>query len=639
MARRIDRLRIALAGLAVVLAVGLGGAAPVGVGGQQPPAAGQQPPAAGQQPPAAQQPPTFRAGVRVVRVDATVLGKGDVPVADLKADDFEVSEDGVPQRVDTCQFLRLTGQPTERDDTSLEIRSREHAEAEAAREDVRLFVIFLDDYHIDKLPSITIPLRRDLSAFINRLQPTDLVAIVDPLTPADTMTFTRDKQAMLDVIRTFEGRQGEIFPVRSAVEEAQLQSGDVVRLRAQVTLSALASDAIRLGGLREGRKTIIFVSQGPPLNLPSANLEEDFREVVVGANRANVTINCVDPRGLSVYGRFAMDSIYRLAAETGGRTITNTNDMAFGLQQVVNDASAYYLLGYTPTRSEDDGKYHRISVKVKRPGTHVIARPGYWAPSQKQIDAAAALANRPVVPGVPAAMKTFSRLEPRGAVQVWVGMTRTPEGRSAATVTWEPSSGTRDKPVERVEIETILSGAKAPSGPVRILSATASAPGRPRATFELAPGDMVFRFTARDQSGTVIDRWEQPFSVPDLSAPVVALSTPRFYIAPSLADWRALQAAADPVPSAVRVFRQTDRILVEVDCYRSQPTAEPAVDVALLSAEGQDLAPLTGPTPVQGKLRFELPIRGLGKGTYILRIRAKVGDAQAEQLVTFRVTP
>ena len=148
---------------------------------QQPPTQPppQQPPA--QQPPQ-RQPPTFRAGVKVVRVDVSVTGSGDKPVTDLTAADFEVSEDGVPQKVDTAQFVRLDGQRKPGGETSLAIRSREHGIAEAARDDVRVFVVFLDDYHIDRLPSITLPLRRELTAFLMRLQPTDLVALADPLT-------------------------------------------------------------------------------------------------------------------------------------------------------------------------------------------------------------------------------------------------------------------------------------------------------------------------------------------------------------------------------------------------------------------------------------------------------------------------
>src|SRR5262245_48658988 len=95
--------------------------------------------------------PTFRAGVDLVRVDVSVTGRNDEAIADLQASDFRITEDGVPQRVETAQFVRLTGQ-REENGRDLTIRDREHGLVEAAREDVRLFALFLDEYHIDSHP-------------------------------------------------------------------------------------------------------------------------------------------------------------------------------------------------------------------------------------------------------------------------------------------------------------------------------------------------------------------------------------------------------------------------------------------------------------------------------------------------------
>ncbi len=622
-----------LVGLALLVASQprLGAAATDGPRVQQ-----SQPPS---QPPQGQQPPTFRAGVKLVRVDVSVTSNGNKPVTDLRAGDFEVLEDGVVQRVETVQFQQLDGQRKPGDETSLEIRSREHGLAEAAREDVRLFIIFLDDYHIDRTPGVTIPLRRELTAFISRFQPTDLTAIVDPLTPNMAITFTRSLSDLTEIVRRFEGRQNEIFPVKNAAEEAQLKSGDVERLRAQVTLSALGALCVHLGGLREGRKTVIFVSQGPSLAFASGTLDLDLRETIEAANRANVTIDVVDPRGLGAYVR-AADSMYMLAAETGGRAILNTNNFALGLRQVMEDASAYYLVGYTPTRSEDDGKYHKISVKVKRPGVHVLAREGYWAPSRKELDAAAAAAARPQVPGVASAMRTMARLEPRGAVQAWLGLSRTPEGRTQATLTWEPALALPTNPADRLELEVVPAGARTPAGPPLVVpAAPAGQHNRPRGSVVLPPGEALLRFTARSVDGAAVDRWEQPVVIPDLSAPDVALATPRFFVASSLPELRELQATADPTPRATRTFRQTDRVFVDVECYTSAAAAAPVLTAQLLSADGRPLLALPVQGLLAGRTRLELPIRGLGKGTYLLRVRAEAGRTRSEQMTAFRVTP
>ena len=45
-------------------------------------------------------------------------------------------------------FLANSGEPS--DDRSLPIRSQQHAAAEAARDDVRVFLVFWDEYHIGR---------------------------------------------------------------------------------------------------------------------------------------------------------------------------------------------------------------------------------------------------------------------------------------------------------------------------------------------------------------------------------------------------------------------------------------------------------------------------------------------------------
>src|SRR5674536_75102 len=163
--------------------------------------------------------------------------------------------------------------------------------------------------------------------------------------------------------------------------------------------------------------------------------------------------------------------------------------------------------------------------------------------------------------------------------------------------------------------------------------------GRPRGSLVLPPGAVLLRFTARSVDGAAVDRWEQPLVVPDLSSAAVALATPRIHIAASLLELRELQASADPVPRAGRLFRQTDRVFVDVECYATSPQAPPVVTAQLLSADGKELLALPVPDLNAGKARLELPLRGLGKGTYMLRVRAQSNDARAEQVVGFRVTP
>ena len=81
----------------------------------------------------------------------TVVDRHGEPVTTLTAEDFAVEEDGTPQTVQSFKFVSADGRPPAGDEASLPIRSPEHAAAEAARDDVRVFVIFWDEYHIGRM--------------------------------------------------------------------------------------------------------------------------------------------------------------------------------------------------------------------------------------------------------------------------------------------------------------------------------------------------------------------------------------------------------------------------------------------------------------------------------------------------------
>ena len=69
----------------------------------------------------------------------------------------------------------------------------------------------------------------------------------------------------------------------------------------------------------------------------------------------------------------------RLAEETGGFLVANTNDLSKGLARMQLERRTYYVLAYQPTNATMDGSYRRVSVKVRRSKVSVKARPGYLA--------------------------------------------------------------------------------------------------------------------------------------------------------------------------------------------------------------------------------------------------------------------
>jgi VWFA-related protein len=597
------------------------------VSAQQSPA--PQPPA--EAPP---QQPIFRAGTDLVRVDVTVTARGDEAVADLRLADFEVEEDGIPQVVETMQFARISGERTTDLNEPLEIRSREHALLEAAREDVRLFGIFLDDYHIDKRPEITLPLREAINSFIKQLGPNDLAVMMEPLDSLRDLKYTRSKTDLLARVHKFEGRRNEVFPLKSAAEEAQMTQRNWMELRAGVTLSALGALATQMGGLREGRKSILFFSQGPPVR-PGGPNDERYKEAMEAANRGNVTIHVIDPRPLGSVGFGGDEILRRIAYDTGGRAIVSTNDPERHLRSVMADASAYYLVGYAPSRKLNDGKFHEIKVKVKRRGVNVTARRGYWAATEKELTAAAEAAATPVNTALTTALSAMSESASGRAVTIWTGVSKGDEGRTRLTYTWEaaPGPANADKPA-RLEIQPVDEAGKE-SMPAQVIG---GAPGELplMAHFQWPSGRQRLRFTSMTKAGETIDRWVQTQVVPDLSKTAIVLATPKFLRARTMIELRAIEANPSPSPTASTRFAATERVLVEIDC--DSPAGDATqVKVELLDAKGSLLRGLDTPALANGRLRMALPVASLANSTYILKVTATAGENAAEQWVAFRV--
>jgi VWFA-related protein len=577
-------------------------------------------------------PPIFRAGTDLVRVDVTVTAR-DEAVADLTLDDFELTEDGVPQTVETIKFIKVDGTRTSNLDEPLEIRSKEHALLEAAREDVRLFVIFLDDYHIAKRPEITMPLRDVLTRFINQLGPNDLVALMDPLTTLYDVKYTRNKSELLNRVRNFEGRYGESYPVKSVIEEAQLSQRNWMELRSGVTLSALKAIATQLGGLRDGRKSVLFFSQGPGVRPGSPN-DLLMREIDEAANRGNVTIHVIDPRPLGTVG-FGGDTVLRRIAEsTGGRAIVNTNNATGQLEDVMADASAYYLIGYTPTRRTNDGKFHEIKVRVKRRGVNVTARRGYWSPSEKEMTAAADAAATPANTELTTALAALSDSANTREVSVWTGFAKGEGDNTRAMFSWEPNATAFANKPARLEIQPVDDAGKE-TMPAQVIGGV---PGELplMARFEFAPGRQRLRFTALSAKGDVLDRWVQAQAIPDFTAQPLVLATPKVLRARNMVELRAIEANASAAPTAATRFGPTERVLIEIECH-AEGGAIPQLKVDLLNAKGDLLRTLDAPPLANGRTRMPLPVSSLANSTYVLRIAATAGEHTAQQWVAFRI--
>ncbi len=654
-----------------------------GIGGHA-----QQPPQ--QQPPPADptQPPVFRTGINFVRVDVIISDKAGNPVADLTQADFDVNEDGKPQKIETFKLVKLDGGRTDSiKDPPKEIRTDYDEEAEAARDDVRLFSIFLDDYHVRKGASLAS--RNQLSRFIEtQLGPSDMIGVMYPLETTSSVRMTRNHSAVMRGLQQFEGRKYDYTPKNQFEEQyANYPTETVERIRNQVSLSALKSLIVHMGSLKEGRKTLILVSEGysymvppqmrnanaqmPGLGNPNAHnpmagtndinedraawslgmdMESDLREVYDTANKNNVAIYAVDPRGLatfefdinegiglqsdSKYLNSTMDTLRQLSEQTDGRAIVNRNDLVAGMKQITRDASAYYLIGYNSSQAPSDGKFHEIKVRVKRPGVQVRARKGYWALNQQETARALTPPKAAAPKAVEVALAAVNRPGRASVVRTWIGTSRGENGKTRVTFVWEPlPKQLGEKPGSRETPAGVNVTAVAPDGSPYFRGAVPS-----RITFDANPGKVQIRMSVTGAASQVLDSETREITVPDLTSPQTTIGTPEVLRARTPREFQQLKADPAGIPVAAREFSRTDRLIVRVAAYGPGGTA-PTLSVHLLNRAGSAMSELpAAPAPIAGVQQVDVPLAVLAPGEYVIEIKATGEGGEAKELVGFRVT-
>ena len=242
--------------------------------------------------------------------------------------------------------------------------------------------------------------RQHLIRFVSTLRPDDCIAIYSLGNSLSVLSdFTSDRAQLKSVLEKYQPgslssrEAAEPLPVHTPVpgdfnaavdRERRNLAGIVNRNRAETTMAALAAIAAHVAGI-PGRKSLVWLTSDPPV-----------RGAVAAqvASRANMAIYPVDARGLlpetpisdngdaaapGVFGRFAgataqssqplgINAMLDLAADTGGRAFTNTNDLEGAIRRALDDGALTYTLGFYVDAASLDGKAHELKVSVKRPG-------------------------------------------------------------------------------------------------------------------------------------------------------------------------------------------------------------------------------------------------------------------------------
>jgi VWFA-related protein len=577
----------------------------------------------------------------LVRVDAFVVDARGRTLDSLGTSDFELREDGAPQTIEAVRFMRAAaGAPRE---GAHAIESEADEQREASRPGVRLFAIYLDEYHVSAEAAIRA--RDALLKFVDAdLGAGDLLIVMKPLDSLFSIRLSADRDAARQAIAAFEGRKGD-YTARTGFEREYMASTPAAmeRMRMQVTVSGLNALAVHLGWASpDARKTLMVVSEGlggavrrRNVNLPTIDA------VIRSANRSNVAVYPIDPREAVDEEEAAGDVLRTAAVETDGVPIANAAALEPGLLRIAGDASGYYLITYRSAK-KTDSRFHDVDLRVKRAGARVRTRKGYWALSPDDLLRAEVLARsrapKPVVPLEPA--PHISRL-----IRPWFGLARGADGKTRVTFVWEPVSRvpgdrTRLRPA-RLKLVALgkddtplFDGTVLPSGP-GVFDGGDETPAR--AVFDAPPGRLRLRMSIEDAGLQVIDSDVREIAVRDLRAPV-ALGTPEIMRARNARELRTLDADPQAVPVASREFSRTEHLMIRVPAYA--PDGRPTVSAKLMSRLGQTMrtlavAPASDP---EGQSQIDLPLAGLAAGDYLIELTATSPAGEAKDLLGFRVT-
>jgi VWFA-related protein len=200
---------------------------------------------------------------------------------------------------------------------------------------------------------------------------------------------------------------------------ASVHLQDVSRNRNTLALLERALDSM---AAVPGRKSMVLMSEGFTYD-PTL---DEFKRVLNASRRSNTALYFIDARGLegmpdsdtaefgghidslqtaaSLFDQpLAAEGADKLAGDSGGFTVRNTNDLQKGLTRIASESRAYYLLGYHSTNHARDGRFRKIEVDVRRKGVDVRARKGYFAP----LDASRTSAREPKQKGDPALQRAL----------------------------------------------------------------------------------------------------------------------------------------------------------------------------------------------------------------------------------------
>jgi VWFA-related protein len=387
--------------------------------------------------------PTFKVTVDLVTNDIIVRDEKGNFIPDLKKDEFEIYEDGVKQDISSMTVVTggrvtnvLAPPPPPPPEGIILPPSR-------PRNDVsgRIFLFFVDDLHLQFHNTGRV---RELFKKISKelVHEGDMFGIVSSGPSSIAVDMTYDRSRLDEAIKKIAGN--ELKPTDIINGPSGAEGPSEVRYRAHVAFSTVYDLLNNLDSVHNRRKALIYVSDGYDFNpfqdarlglmdpnspfaqnefartqnqmrsddgsgsnpstdpfanqqkqsetFADADLARELGELTRQANRANVTMYTIDPRGLvgmgdideqvdpqqwNEYVRKSQDSLRVIAEETGGLAVVNQNDFSKALKRIDAETSDYYVLGYYSKNPDATKRRRQVEVKITRKGANAWFRKEY----------------------------------------------------------------------------------------------------------------------------------------------------------------------------------------------------------------------------------------------------------------------
>ncbi len=621
---------------------------------------------------------TFKANSNLVIIDVSAKDKGGLAVEGLKAEDFTVLEDGKPQKVSVFEYQRISSKPEPPPELKLE---DQFALPEAPKttitaatpgqiqyHDKRLMVFFFD-FSSMQIPDQLRAQDGALDYLKKNITKDDVVAVLFYASTIQVLTdFTSDRDVLTRVIKGMPiGEASELAALADTGDEngEDTQAAFVADetefniFSTDKKLAAIEQAAKMLASFPE-KKALVYFSGG--VSRSGLDNEAQLQAAINAAAKANLSIYSIDTRGLQAEppgggaskggsrgsGIFngavqnsqrsaqlaSQDTLYTLAAETGGKSFFDSNDIALGIQRTQDAMGSYYLLGYYSTNNAADGKYRKISVKLNNPklAAKLEHREGYYADKvwgklnaqDKEQQLKEALSAGDPATDLPLSLQIdYFRVSPTAylvpvSIKIPGSVVALAAKGGAATTQFDFAGQIQDEkhavvgnvrdniqiklnpaPGAPAAAPAVAVGPAAPAAATPPASAPAAKPAAPAITarksfqydagFTLEPGKYRMKFVVRENITGKMGTFDTKFTVPDLSADTsgLKLSTvilsnqrePVTAVVGTAERFSRKEVRANPlivgdhkvVPNISHVFRRNQSLYVNFDVYDALP--------------------------------------------------------------------